>query len=93
MPSHEECSDPGNVSGWNSKYFQWSDTSYLVITVLFVSSSIQLAPGGARTGLCWSSDGTTGGDLPSCVESRTVGKTTFTKGKYFVHLDLSSDSW
>ena len=22
-----------------------------------------------------------------------VGKTTFTKGKYFVHLDLSSDSW
>ena len=69
MPSHEECSDPGVVSGWNSKYFQWSDTSYLVTTVLFVSLSIQLTPGGAITGLCWSSDGTTGGVLPSCVES------------------------
>ena len=84
-----------------SRYCKWleleifsrRDTSYLVTTILFVSLSIQLAPGGALTGLCWSSDGTTGGDLPSCVESRTVGKTTFTKGKYFVHLDLSSDSW
>ena len=71
MPSHEECSDPGVVSGWNSKYFQWSDTSYLVTTVLFVSLSIQLAPGGARTGI---GSYSIGRYLPSCVESGRLGR-------------------